>query len=624
MIPSSRHCIRVSGSTEKLNEINVTDKYVAMHARGSDPVNERLNILRTKARSQLFKIALKQPVAIFGGILHFPILALAQIVGTKMGVDEFGDRSVEATMRIVAGLAGVILYYPMVATGFGLYSNSMLYGLAILPVLAISGYTFVHQQPVLTALNTIRGSLRLLLSKNTVDDLRSTRSEIQSDLRMFADKHSPAELQGWWQNPEKYISQSKERRIKETMDFYEGMQRVTPQSIDEAGLTSLSIPLERNKRMENERAVLTFKQLPGNEKALLWIPGRNDSFFHVHILNRILNSGFDIFVLDLRRCGRSKFDVDGVTPCVEDMLLGHDSYDFSEYLEEMDTAVSFLKRPTPMSNDIKGSNQLLLTNEIGCGKYYENLVLYAHSTGALVAAMYGADNSSNNGSWRGAIDGYIFNSPFWDWNLPWYNQMLVDKLDNGMKTGMIAPSTVMNSTGGENSEYSMNLYKTYGFTDPELKNTKDLYVTAGWMNAVKKVQKELEKGKLVLKKPTLVMATSADDVLDSDSIQMMSQRLIWKDDPNLFSFQKIGTSKEEPSGHDLLAAPSAIRVDEAMRHIEHYLYHNFSSEGGEYYNYHVEAHRFLRAWPFHYRSKQNEIGSVISHLQVAYLRFNLL
>ena len=96
---------------------------------------------------------------------------------------------------------------------------------------------------------------------------------------MFADKHSPAELRGWWQQPERFISQSKERRIKETMDLYEGMQRVTPQSIDEAGLTSLSIPLEYNKRMENERAVLTFKQMPGNEKALLWIPGRNDSFF---------------------------------------------------------------------------------------------------------------------------------------------------------------------------------------------------------------------------------------------------------------------------------------------------------------------------------------------------------
>ena len=88
------------------------------------------------------------------------------------------------------------------------------------------------------------------------------------------------------------------------------------------------------------------------------------------------------------------------------MLLGHDSYDFSEYLEEMDVAISF-KAPASTSNVIQGSNQLSLTNEIGCGKYYENIVLYAPSTGALLAAMYGADNSSNNGSWRGAIDGYI-------------------------------------------------------------------------------------------------------------------------------------------------------------------------------------------------------------------------
>ena len=40
--------------------------------------------------------------------------------------------------------------------------------------------------------------------------------------------------------------------------------------------------------------------------------------------------------------------------------------------------------------------------------------MYAHSTGGLVAALYGADGG---GAWRGAIDGYIFNSPFWSWNL---------------------------------------------------------------------------------------------------------------------------------------------------------------------------------------------------------------
>ena len=72
-----------------------------------------------------------------------------------------------------------------------------------------------------------------------MDNLRADRSKLQSDLRAFADKHSPPELEGWWQNPEKYISQIKEKRIKETMDFYEGTQRVTQQSIENARLTSL-------------------------------------------------------------------------------------------------------------------------------------------------------------------------------------------------------------------------------------------------------------------------------------------------------------------------------------------------------------------------------------------------
>ena len=574
---------RIEEYGRKLNEIDVTDKYVAMYAKGSDPLNERLTILRTKARTQILTTFLKQPIGMLGGILHSPILALAQIVGTKMGVDEYGDRSVEATMRIVAGLAGILLYYPIVATSVGLYTSSVMSGLATLPVFAISGYTFVHQRPFVTAFTTMKGSLRLLLSKNIVDNLRADRSKLQSDLRAFADKHSPPELEGWWQNPEKYISQIKEKRIKETMDFYEGTQRVTQQSIENARLTSLSIPLHSNKRLKNERAVLTMKQLPGNDKALLWIPGRNDSFFHVHILNRVLNAGFDLFVLDLRRCGRSKMDIDGVTPCISDELLGHDSYDFSEYLEEIDATVSFLKRPTPLSVASYGRGKsTVLTNNIGCGKYYENIVCYAHSTGGLVAAMYGADGSSSNGSWRGAIDGYIFNSPFWSWNLPWYNKFLVDKLDDGMKAGALDPSTIMNSTGGEKSEYSLNLYKTYGFTD-ELKNTKDLHVTAGWMNAVKQVQNELVADKLVLKKPTLVMSTPADEVLLNDEIESLSQHLVWKEDPHLFSYYKIGTSDEEPSAHDLLAAPSALRVDETMRHIENFLHTNFSNEGDVYY-----------------------------------------
>ena len=41
-----------------------------------------------------------------------PIALLSLMVGRKMGVAADGDRSVEATMRVIAGFVGVAVYYP--------------------------------------------------------------------------------------------------------------------------------------------------------------------------------------------------------------------------------------------------------------------------------------------------------------------------------------------------------------------------------------------------------------------------------------------------------------------------------------------------------------------------------
>ena len=77
-------------------------------------------------------------------------------------------------------------------------------------------------------------------------------------------------------------------------------------SIRAADLTHLQINLYNgSKRHEKERAVLTLKQSSNNSKALLWIPGFNDSFFHVHVMDRFIDAGFDLYALDLRRCGQS-------------------------------------------------------------------------------------------------------------------------------------------------------------------------------------------------------------------------------------------------------------------------------------------------------------------------------
>ena len=81
---------------------------------------------------------------------------------------------------------------------------------------------------------------------------------------------------------------------------------------------------------------------------------------------------------------------------------------------QIDATLKFLKSPAQLP-----SSGLLRTG--GSGKHYENVVLYGHSTGGLVATLYGAEYG---GGWRGAIDGYIFNSPFLRWNVEMYQRVL--------------------------------------------------------------------------------------------------------------------------------------------------------------------------------------------------------
>ena len=139
-----------------------------------------------------------------------------------------------------------------------------------------------------------------------------------------------------------------------------------------------------HKRHPRERAVLRYAQRPAagldgasnaNRKALLWIPGRNDSFFHVHLLPELVDElGYDVFALDLRRCGEATVaEGGGGEPAVSDRLLAHDSHDFEEYFEELDETLRFLSDPSPPSEGDVGSG-LLRVQGGGCGRAYDAVV----------------------------------------------------------------------------------------------------------------------------------------------------------------------------------------------------------------------------------------------------------
>eukprot|EP00040_Diaphanoeca_grandis_P007419 m.286712 g.286712 ORF g.286712 m.286712 type:complete len:130 (+) comp186352_c0_seq1:1-390(+) len=126
------------------------------------------------------------------------------------------------------------------------------------------------------------------------------------------------------------------------------------------------------------------------------------------------------------------------------------------------------------------------------------------------------------------------------------------------------------------------LHETYGFT-PNLKSEKELTITAGWCNAVTEVQTMLKKGELVLQKPTLVLTTNADVVLNQGDIETLTNQLsstgedasmmpLWS--PNLVERTIVSTATEK-SAHDVLAAPSQVKVREAMKNIEAWLASQF-------------------------------------------------
>ena len=187
-------------------------------------------------------------------------------------------------------------------------------------IVAASGYAAVLRQPLPEILQKLRALARMQSrqkSKTNSDEdlvndpewllgLSAKRKELQQGLRAFADKHASEDMRGWWKSPQDYLVRVKQAQRDEELRALAKRQWVTADMIEQSYSLEFNIPLNRNKRSPLERAVLTSFMEQDNTKALLWIPGRNDSFYHVHILDRLLATGFDVHALDLRRCGRAK------------------------------------------------------------------------------------------------------------------------------------------------------------------------------------------------------------------------------------------------------------------------------------------------------------------------------
>lgn len=236
-------------------------------------------------------------------------------------------------------------------------------------------------------------------------------------------------------------------------------------------------------------------------RAVLYVHGYNDYFFQSHVAHFFADSGLDFYALDLRKSGRSlRF---GQTP--------HFMRDVAEYVPELDAALRIIA-----ADD------------------HTEVVVNAHSTGALVIACWLADASAQT---RSRIAGAILNSPFLELSPTGRVK------DAGARSiGPLAaarPYAIVQGAGLD--LYGRSIHREYyGEWDFNL-DWKALIgrpIRAGWLAAVRRAQLRIQSG-IDLGCPVLVLTSdrsvrpkqwtdelrAADAVLDVERITRWTPRL---------------------------------------------------------------------------------------------------
>jgi alpha-beta hydrolase superfamily lysophospholipase len=215
-------------------------------------------------------------------------------------------------------------------------------------------------------------------------------------------------------------------------------------------------------------ATLVRRNKRHHRRAVLYIHGWNDYFFQTHVADWWDELGYDFYALDLRRYGRS----------LRAGMMGGYIEDLSEYDLEIDAAVGHL------------------------GRHHSSLVLYAHSTGGLVASLW-ADRHP------GAIAGLVLNSPWIDLQGSAVIRALVPPIVRGLATRAATFALPL----PDNGFYARSLDAlrdgvwTY---DAELKRNPTQPTRSAWLTAVIAGHDKVSAG-LAIDCPILMVTSTKSD-----------------------------------------------------------------------------------------------------------------
>ena len=258
-------------------------------------------------------------------------------------------------------------------------------------------------------------------------------------------------------------------------------------------------------------------------RAVLYVHGFIDYFFQTHLAEFFTTRGYDFYALDLRKYGRSMLSHQTPNYCG----------DIAEYFTEIDEAVRIIRE------------------EDG----HDTLLVNGHSTGGLTTALW-----AHRVRGRGVLQGLFLNSPFFEFNTPWFSRRVLGPLIERFagRRPMAKLPQKLDATYGLSIHRDHHGEWTY---DLAWKPLNGYPLFAGWVRAIRVAHRSIQSG-LDIDVPILVACSTrsyigrfaeaahhADSVLNVDHIARFAVGL-GKD---------VTLLRIEGGKHDLTLSPPAAR-----------------------------------------------------------------
>ena len=224
-------------------------------------------------------------------------------------------------------------------------------------------------------------------------------------------------------------------------------------------------------------------------RAVLALHGYTDYFFNTELADHFAAAGWRFYGLDSHRCGRSWRT--GQTP--------HFTTDLARYDRELEWAMAIIAAENPAAAT----------------------VVYGHSTGGLVAALWLNRVRERGDTATMGIAGLVLNSPFLDLNGPAILRTRATSTAIGAVSKVNKTRVVRGSGSGG---YGQTLHRQYhGEFDYNLqwKPVGGFPVTVGWIHAIRRGQATLHQG-LDIGVPNLVLR-SDHSVAESAETEMLQR-----------------------------------------------------------------------------------------------------